>query len=760
MYSIRNLLIFILFLATFLNAKELEKVSIQLDWLHQFQFAGYYIAKEKGFYKDEGLDVTIKELKQNKDVVENVLNSKSQYGVGKSSLIVSRLNNKKVVLLSAIYQNSPMVLISKKSSNINYPNELKNKRVMLTPDARSAANINSMIISQGLKLEDVKFQKHSFDINDLINGKTDAMGCYLSNEPYLLEKRGIKYDILDPSDYGFDFYGGIFFTSQKELDTHPKRVKKMYEATLKGWKYAFNHIQESAQLIFEKYNTQNKSLDALIYEANILKRLSKIEEGLLGNINKKKIEEIQRLYTLLGFAKKYTKMPKAEEFVYNIPKTIYSLKESDYIKNKELTLLSNQNFPPFTMISSEKVTGIEIDYWKLIVKKLDIKNSNIKTFANLNEALKTIEENDSYVKYAFSKKDLNKNIVLSDSIAKIKLGIVTLTDKPYISDIIQLKAKRVAVPKYALFYKKLKKKHPEINFVEVEDINESFDLLKEGSVYALVNKMPTLNYMISNRNLENMKIAGSFDEKFDMRLSVNKDNKLLLELLNSAISKISEEQRDLINSKYYSIIFEDHIDYEGIYKIVLPLLIILIFIIRSNRLMNKEIKRRKEVEKELKKVANVDSLTKIYNRRKINSIIKNEVNRAKRYDRNFSIIFFDIDNFKLINDNLGHSVGDDVLIDLSNLIKNSIRKTDYFGRWGGEEFIIILPETNRKSAENIAYLLKDKINKNDFNIPRTVTCSFGVTQFEENDNEDTILTRVDKALYHVKRNGKNNIKVL
>ncbi len=71
----------------------------------------------------------------------------------------------------------------------------------------------------------------------------------------------------------------------------------MYEATLKGWKYAFNHIQESAQLIFEKYNTQNKSLDALIYEANILKRLSKIDEGLLGNINKKKIKRFKRLYT-------------------------------------------------------------------------------------------------------------------------------------------------------------------------------------------------------------------------------------------------------------------------------------------------------------------------------------------------------------------------------------------------------------------------------------------------------------------------------
>ncbi len=109
--------------------------------------------------------------------------------MGKSSLIVSRLNNKKSCSFKCnIPKFTYGIEFQKKSSNINYPNELKNKRVMLTPDARSAANINSMIISQGLKLEDVKFQKHSFDIDDLINGKTDAMGCYLSNEPYLLEK--------------------------------------------------------------------------------------------------------------------------------------------------------------------------------------------------------------------------------------------------------------------------------------------------------------------------------------------------------------------------------------------------------------------------------------------------------------------------------------------------------------------------------------------------------------------------------------------
>ena len=94
---------------------------------------------------------------------------------------------------------------------------LKDKKVMLTSDAISAAAINSMIISQGIKLSQIKFIPHSFKLEDLINGTTDAMGCYLSNEPYILKQKGIDFNILNPSDFGFDFYGGIFFTSEEEL---------------------------------------------------------------------------------------------------------------------------------------------------------------------------------------------------------------------------------------------------------------------------------------------------------------------------------------------------------------------------------------------------------------------------------------------------------------------------------------------------------------------------------------------------------------
>ncbi|WP_420370943.1 diguanylate cyclase [Halarcobacter ebronensis] len=271
--------------------------------------------------------------------------------------------------------------------------------------------------------------------------------------------------------------------------------------------------------------------------------------------------------------------------------------------------------------------------------------------------------------------------------------------------------------------------------------------------------MPALNYNISYEGLTNIKIVGSFDEKYQLKLIVNSDNKTLLNLLNKAISTITEKERELISSKYYSVIFQNSYDYKEIYKVVVPLIIVIFFIIRSNRKMNMEIKKRTKIEKELQQMANIDPLTQIFNRRKIKSMINQEIHRFKRYKRDFSIIFFDIDDFKFVNDNLGHSIGDEVLVKISNVVKSSIRDADYFGRWGGEEFIIILPETDKIKASNIAHILKEKISNNDFSVNKTITCSFGVTQFEESDNEDSILSRVDHAMYYVKKHGKNSVKV-
>ena len=212
----------------------LEPISVQLAWLHQFQSAGFYVAKEKGFYEELDLNVTIKEYQQGMNVVNSVVNKESTYGVGKSSLVIYRNNGKPVVALMALFQHSPSVLIST-NPVIKTPKDLFNRLVMMSFEESNSAAIISMLMSNGIKKEDIFLQEHSFKLDDLINLRTDAMACYISNEPFILRERNIPHTILNPKEYGFDFYGDILFTTDNEIAFHKERAKRFYNATKQGW---------------------------------------------------------------------------------------------------------------------------------------------------------------------------------------------------------------------------------------------------------------------------------------------------------------------------------------------------------------------------------------------------------------------------------------------------------------------------------------------------------------------------------------------
>jgi diguanylate cyclase (GGDEF)-like protein len=155
-----------------------------------------------------------------------------------------------------------------------------------------------------------------------------------------------------------------------------------------------------------------------------------------------------------------------------------------------------------------------------------------------------------------------------------------------------------------------------------------------------------------------------------------------------------------------------------------------------------------------------DRLTGLYNRHKLDSVFTYEINRAKRYACTFGIIIIDIDYFKNINDTYGHQEGDKVLIELAKILKNDTRKTDTVGRLGGEEFLIIVPNTDEKSVKNLAETLRAKIENHTFDVAKTRTASFGVTLFTDNDSVDTMIARADKALYTAKKQGRNQVVYL
>jgi diguanylate cyclase (GGDEF)-like protein len=154
--------------------------------------------------------------------------------------------------------------------------------------------------------------------------------------------------------------------------------------------------------------------------------------------------------------------------------------------------------------------------------------------------------------------------------------------------------------------------------------------------------------------------------------------------------------------------------------------------------------------------ANVDELTKIMNRKSFNRVIEDEILSTRIDNGVLSIIFFDIDHFKSINDTYGHDMGDKVLIELAELVKVHIRESDFFARWGGEEFVVIVKSSSH-GAEILANKLKDMIQIHNFSVPKSITCSFGVSGFVDSDSSESLLKRADKALYIAKESGRNRV---
>ena len=274
-----------------------------------------------------------------------IKNKKADFAIGSSSLLIDRINGADVIALGAIFQESPLMLLVKKDSNINSVKDLKNKKIMITNDAANSASILAMLSANGLRESDFIRQEHSFNIEDLINGNSDAMASYISNEPILLKDKNIEYNIFHPKDFGFDFYNDILFTSSEFIKNNPKLTKDFYDATIKGWKYAFDNVGETAEIIFNKYNSQNKSLIHLVKEGEILKKMAYIYDEDIGHLDGKKLKNIISVFKLVGLVNKDTDI---NAFIYD--GNPHKLMTFEFTHQQESLILLTMIFLLFTFL--------------------------------------------------------------------------------------------------------------------------------------------------------------------------------------------------------------------------------------------------------------------------------------------------------------------------------------------------------------------------------------------------------------------------
>ncbi len=293
-------------------AINLEKVTLQLKWFHQFQFAGYYTALEKGYYEDEGLDVSIIERDLRQNPIDLVLEGTADFGVSNSEILLEYLQGKEVVLLASIFQHSPLIFISKTQPLIHSVQGLKGKTVLMNTTSQEI-ELKVMLDIHNVSLDDIKLIDRFAVPEDYFDPTIDVIAAYTTNQPYYFKKENVPYSIIYPYTHGVDFYGDTLFTSRHQIQEHPDRVNKFLRASLKGWQYALAHPDEIIEVIMDKFGSL-KSREHLKYEAETIQNLILPDLVRIGYSNPVRWQRIGEEFKKQGLVKQTKDLT---DFFYN-----------------------------------------------------------------------------------------------------------------------------------------------------------------------------------------------------------------------------------------------------------------------------------------------------------------------------------------------------------------------------------------------------------------------------------------------------------
>jgi len=749
-----------------------EKVVLQLKWLHQVQFAGYYAAHEKGFYKEVGLDVEIRERDLDKNNVQQVIDDEAQYGVADSVLLPYKAKKEPVVIVAPIFQHSPNVLITLKSSGLDSPYKLESKNVTFYKNQIDGFSILAMLKNIDIHPNIYK-NKEDTDYTYLINKKTDAFVGYLSNEAFYLQQSGVEINIIDPANYGFDFYGDMLFTSTKEAQLYPKRVEKFKKASLKGWAYALEHKEEIVQLIKKRY-APKKSLKHLRYEADAIEQVMRSKTIPIGTTDEGRIRYTLEVFEKHGLIKNRVFI---DEYVFKMPESkkegreFLTEQEWAYLKSKKvIKMCVDPAWMPLERIEKGVHVGMSAEYMKLFSAYIQtpIELVNTKTWTESIEYAK--ERKCDIFSLAMSTPDRESYMDFTEPYLSLPVVGVTNLDTLFIEDLTKIEDKPMGMVRDYALADILREKYPKMQIVDVENVKEGLEKVKNGELFCFIDTLSSAGYNIQKDYIGQLKIAGKFDEKWRLGVGTRNDEPYLREIFNKAIHLIPLEKNQEILNKWISVNYDQGEDYYTLFKwigvISFIFLVILTAIMFANRRLISEITRRKEVEKRLELMSVTDALTSLYNRRHFNEMFVQMINSAKRENQNICFAILDVDFFKQYNDTYGHHAGDAVLKRFAKVMRAStLRPDDYCFRLGGEEFGILFKGTQtaeqaKRFVERIrANLENEHIEHKNSSASNYVTASFGLVIKEANSVEesDKLYQEADELLYQAKESGRNRV---
>ncbi len=422
----------------------------------------------------------------------------------------------------------------------------------------------------------------------------------------------------------------------------------------------------------------------------------------------------------------------------------------------------DRDFPPFGSITADnEYVGFTADFMRLIEHRLNIKfdiakdkswheTINLARNGQLDMIAALVNTRERQQFLVFSEPYVNNpTIIINDG---LKNG--------YIGSIDNLNNKKIAIEKGSFAESNLRKEYPDIQLMPVKNTEMALSLVASGEADAYIGNAVTASFLIKKLGLSNLYFSGETPYTSNHSIGIVKPNKTLAGIINKTLASISLNDRNQLADYWFGMRIQPHIRLQTAVIFVVASLLILLFFIAWVVSLNKSKNRLKYSKDLIKKQAELDPLTALGNRRKFYRVLKKEITRNDKIQANyFALIFLDLDKFKEINDTLGHSIGDLLLMEVSQRIKKCVDELGDVFRLGGDEFTIIVKDTIDKNRINlISEKIKKSLNK-PFHIKGHeihITTSMGITLFPQDATTiDELVINGDQAMYSSKEKGRN-----
>lgn len=364
-------------------------------------------------------------------------------------------------------------------------------------------------------------------------------------------------------------------------------------------------------------------------------------------------------------------------------------------------------------------------------------------------------------------------ISLSHPLLQESLVIATGLDEIYVHDISQVRNQTLAVLEGSHVQHHLETVHPELNLRLYPDLSHAMDAIASGQVFGLIDTLPSLSRAIVTEHRSDIKISGELADIYPATLATRSSDKTLLQIVNKAIQSIRPEQYETINNRWLQApVTAEPPDYRLIIQAALATTLLVLLMLVWNRKLarlnanirdsrNQLMQAHEELKvknRMLEQLSTTDRLTRLYNRLYLEKAFEEQLARAEQVNGySFSLLLVDIDHFKQINDRYGHDRGDAVLTDFAAVLKGSCREQDIIARWGGEEFMLVCPDTRLGDAMAQAKSLLYSIQQHRFAHVGHCTASIGVASWQPGDSYQSLCRRADQALYQAKGQGRNRV---